>query len=109
MMNVVGVIHPGVLSTMIDFGTTVCIMTFDKRNRATASVDLSLSHIGYAHAGDQLFILTQINRIGRSLAYSEATVYDQSGFKLAYGRHLKSLLDVQYVLEDGKYFFPKKY
>ena len=107
MCNISGVLHSGALSTMLDFGTTVAILTFDKRNRGTASAEISLSYLSSVRPGSEIYILSQINRIGRHVAFSHSTIYSVDGEVLAIGRQMKKFNDFSYYFDGEDYIYAK--
>ncbi len=109
MCNITGKMHSGALATVIDFSTSVAIMAFDKRNRVNVSTELSISLLNSVNAGEDILILSQIDRIGRTMAFSHATIFDEKYNELAFGKHLKTFLDVKYNLSPGAYSHPKKH
>ena len=101
--------HSGSLATLIEFSTTVAIMAFDKRNRANVSTELSVSLMHSVPSGEEIFILSQIYRIGRTMAFSHATIFNMDFDELAHGKHLKTFLDVRYDFTPGSVSYPKKH
>ena len=108
MCNISGVLHSGALSTMLDFGTTVAILTFDKRNRGTTSAEISLSYMSSVPPGSEIYILSQINRIGRAVAFSHSTIYSVDGEVLAIGRQMKKFIEFTYYFDGQDYIYAKK-
>ena len=106
--NLNGTLHGGAISTLVDVGTTVAIMSFDRKNRANVSADLSISFISGGPPNQEIFLLAQVDRIGRQMAFSNATIYDNRLEKLATGKHLKSFLEKTYSLESDTLGYPKK-
>ena len=86
----------------------MAIMSFDRKNRANVSADLSISFIAGGPPNQEIFLLAQVDRIGRQMAFSNATIYDRRLEKLATGKHLKSFLDKTYDLGSDEAGYPKK-
>ena len=102
-------LHSGALSTMIDFGTTVSILTFDKRNRGTQSASMSLSYFNDFEPNTDIYILSQIDRIARHVAYSHSTIYGSDGRVLAVGNHMKKFTDFIFYYDGSKYIYSQRY
>lgn len=107
MGNLNGTLHGGAISTIIDVGTTIAVMSLDKKNRGNVSADLNMSFMSGAAIGQEVLILSQVDRIGKNLAFTQCWLYNQKKELLVSGRHLKAFLDTNFTLE-GEQSYPKK-
>ena len=107
MGNLNGTLHGGAISTIIDVSTTIAVMSLDKKNRATVSADLSISFMASAAISHDVYILSQVDRIGKNLAFTQCWLYNEKKELLVTGRHLKAFLDSNFNL-DGETSYPKK-
>lgn len=73
-MNSQGGLHGSVSCTLIDFIGGVAIACSDKRDKTGVSVDMHISFVGSAKAGDDIEIEGRVNKVGGSLAFTEATI-----------------------------------
>lgn len=94
--NAYGPMHGGAICTLIDDTTTLAIFAADEEFKMTVSVDLSVSFASVASVGDDLTIIADCNKKGRSLIFSTASI--MKGDKLvALGKHTKYQLDTKVV------------
>ena len=90
--NAYGPMHGGAICTLIDDATTLAIYAADEDLRMTVSVDLSVSFASSALVGDQLTVIAECNKKGKTLIFSTASI--MKGEKLvALGKHTKYLRD----------------
>lgn len=77
-MNPNGVVHGGVLTTLMDEATGHAIVTIrgleTMAEAPHATVDMSVSFLSGARVGDELVCEARTLRIGRSVAFAEAEV-----------------------------------
>jgi uncharacterized protein (TIGR00369 family) len=77
-MNPNGVVHGGVITTLMDEATGHAIVTIRGLEAMAetphATVDMSVSFIGGARVGDVLVCEARTLRIGRAVAFAEAEV-----------------------------------
>ena len=57
--------HGGLMTTIIDEATTLGILANDRQNRLSVSVKLECVYLRSAGAGDTIYILINILKIGR--------------------------------------------
>ena len=67
--NSKGGLHGAVSATIIDFTTGLAIASWDLRETTGASVDMHISYLSTAKAGDTVEIETRAERVGGSLAF----------------------------------------
>jgi uncharacterized protein (TIGR00369 family) len=86
-LNVGGVVHGGVICTLVDVAVAVACHSLDPqgRRRPQATTELSVSFLSAGREGP-LACVARIRRRGRSLAVGEAEVTDGTGRLLAVGR-----------------------
>ena len=86
-LNVGGVVHGGVICTLIDVAVGVACHSLDAdgRRRPQATTELSVTFLRAGREGP-LTCVGRIRRRGRSLAVGEAEVTDAAGHLLALGR-----------------------
>lgn len=68
-VNSKGGLHGAVSATIVDLTTGLAIAATDLRETTGASVDMHLSYLGTARAGDRVRIETRAERVGGSLAF----------------------------------------
>ena len=107
MGNLNGTLHGGAIATIIDVATTIVVMSLDKKNRANVSAELNMSFLSSAPIGSDIFILSQVDRIGRNIAFTECWLYNDKLEKMVSGRHIKAFLDSKFELE-GDIGYPRK-
>ena len=108
MGNLNGTLHGGALMTIIDLCTTVAIMSVDRKNRANVSAELSTSFLSGGSLTQDLLILSQVDRVGRNLAFTQASLYDSDLKLIATGKHTKAFLDQIYNFDGENVTYPKK-
>ena len=109
MDNLNGTLHGGAITSIIDVCTTMAIMSLDTKNRANVSADLSISFVRGGSLNTEIFILSQVDKLGKQLAFSNACVYNNTFNLIASGKHLKAFLEDQIYHFDGQNItYPKK-
>ena len=68
-LNSKGGLHGAVSATIIDFTTGLAVASWDLRDRTGASVDMHVSYLSSARAGDTVEIVSTAERVGGSLAF----------------------------------------
>ncbi|OAQ69990.1 thioesterase superfamily [Pochonia chlamydosporia 170] len=68
-LNSKGGLHGAVSATIVDFVTGLAICAHDLREKTGASVDMHLSFLSTAKAGDTVVIHSTAERVGGSLAF----------------------------------------
>jgi acyl-coenzyme A thioesterase 13 len=68
-LNSKGGLHGAVSATIVDFVTGLAICSYDLREKTGASVDMHLSFLSTAKAGDTVLIHSTAERVGGSLAF----------------------------------------
>ena len=96
-MNPNGVVHGGVLTTLMDEATGHAIVTIRglelMAEAPHATVDMSVSFLSGARVGDELVCEATTLRIGRAVAFAEAEVRRKgSGDLIAKGRFTYAIL-----------------
>ncbi len=73
-MNPGGVVHGGVLATLMDEATAHSIATVRGLESPLATVDMNVSFLSGARPGDELQCEARALRVGSSVAFSEAEI-----------------------------------
>ena len=107
MGNLNGTLHGGAIATVIDVATTIAVMSLDKKNRANVSSELNMSFLSSSPIGREVFIMSQVDRIGKNVAFTQCWLYSDVDELLVSGRHIKSFLPTSFNLE-GDGFYPTK-
>lgn len=99
MGNLKGSLHGGAAATIVDTATTIAIAACDSKNRVNVTSDLSMTYMGAAFLNTDILILSQVNRIGKRLAFTECSIYDDKCELLMTGRHTKAFLETHFDLD----------
>lgn len=96
-MNPNGVVHGGVLTTLMDEATGHAIVTIRGLEAMAetphATVDMSVSFLSGARVGDELVCEARTLRLGRSIAFAEAEILRKGSRDLiAKGRFTYAIL-----------------
>lgn len=89
--NVYQSVHGGAISTIIDEFTTHALYAGDDKGRASVSLELSVSFLAAAKAGEQMVVHADCNKVGSQLGFASAEVYSE-GRLVAQGKHTKYML-----------------
>lgn len=73
-VNSRGSLHGAVSATIVDFTTGLAIAAWDLRSTTGASVDMHISYLSTAAAGDTLEIVATAERVGGSLAFTTVQI-----------------------------------
>lgn len=94
LCNILESMHGGAVVTVIDIATTIAISGLDRDLRGNVSVDLSTQFLNPIKMNSNILIHCKIPKIGKSIAYSYANIYDEESRKLlATGSHIKSMIE----------------
>ncbi|KAK8932602.1 hypothetical protein H634G_06254 [Metarhizium anisopliae BRIP 53293] len=92
-LNSKGGLHGAVSATIVDFATGLAICAHDLRERTGASVDMHLTFLSTAAAGDTVLIRSTAERVGGSLAFVSVDINklgeDDSETPVTRARHTK--------------------
>jgi acyl-coenzyme A thioesterase 13 len=92
-MNPGGVLHGGVLATLMDEATAHAIATVRGLESPLATVDMNVSFLSAARPGDELQCEARTLRVGSAVAFAEAEVRRSGrGDLVAKGRFTYSVL-----------------
>ena len=92
--NILKTMHGGAISTLVDIATTFAISGLDRDLRHSVSVELSCYYLNPIKIDTNLLIHCKVPKIGKSLAYSYADIYDEETNKiLINASHIKAMLD----------------
>lgn len=92
-VNSRGGLHGAASATIVDFTTGLSISAWDLRSSTGASVDMHISYLSTAAAGETLEIVATAERVGGSLAYTTVRISkiteDDERKLVALGQHTK--------------------
>ena len=92
--NSFNTMHGGAISTLIDITTTIAISGFDNKLRHNVSAELSTYYLNPIRINSKILIHIRVPKIGKTLAYSHADIYEENDLKLCVnGSHVKAMLD----------------
>lgn len=97
--NLKSSLHGGAAATIIDTATTIAIAGVDKSNRVNVTSDLSVCFMGAAFLEDEIYVLSEVNKVGKRLAFTECGIYNEDCQLLMSGRHTKAFLDAHFDLD----------
>lgn len=80
-----GLVHGGVLATLIDTATFWAVFMRVPEDAGLVNVDLKLNYLKPVEAGRVLTAAGRAVRTGKTLSYAEASVYDPEGDLVAHG------------------------
>ena len=73
LQNSYGTLHGGAISTVVDVLGTLALLSMDQ-TRAGVSVDLNVSFMSAAEAGDKLVATGSVLKTGRTLGYTQVEI-----------------------------------
>lgn len=76
-----GVIAGGTVASMLDLAMAMAVLSVLPRGRNCATINLSVNMMAAAQAGP-LMATANIERVGRSVGFARAALYDASGERL---------------------------
>jgi len=86
--------HGGASATLVDIATTIAISGLDRDLRHSVSVELSTYYLNPIKINSNVLIHCKVPKIGKSLAYSYADIYDYESHKLLLNAsHIKAMLE----------------
>jgi uncharacterized protein (TIGR00369 family) len=83
-MQPFGIVHGGVIATLIDSATFWAVYLRLPDNTGLVNVDLKLNYLRATTAG-RMIVHSRCLRAGRQLSYAEASVVDEQGVLVAHG------------------------
>lgn len=83
-LQLYGIVHGGVLATLIDTATFWAVFMRQPENAGLVNVDLKLNYLKSVASGT-LFAEGRCIRSGRILSYAEATIRDEKGELITHG------------------------
>ncbi len=95
-INSKGILHGAVSAALVDWAGGMAIAAGTGRDRTGVSVDIHISYVGPAKAGDVLEVEAWVNRAGATLAYTSVEIRKvgaggERGGVVATGSHTKYL------------------
>jgi len=90
LQNTYATLHGGATATLVDVVGTMALLALDP-TRAGVSVDLSVSYVSAARAGETVRCLGRALKVGRRLGFSSVELRRKAdGELIAAGRHTKA-------------------
>ncbi|MDK2126523.1 PaaI family thioesterase [Parachitinimonas caeni] len=81
-----GVLHGGVVTSLIDATSALSVFSFLESAEAIATLDLRIDYLRSATPGSPVFCTAECYRLGRQIAFTRATAYqDGNDQPIAYG------------------------
>ncbi|KAL2123607.1 hypothetical protein VTJ04DRAFT_4062 [Mycothermus thermophilus] len=94
-LNSGGGLHGSVSATIVDWAGGLAIATWDLRAGTGVSVDIHVEYLSSPKLGDEVEIEGRVDRVGRSLAFTEVRIWKvdketgERGQLVVVGRHTK--------------------
>ncbi|KAF2083252.1 Thioesterase/thiol ester dehydrase-isomerase [Saccharata proteae CBS 121410] len=93
-VNSKGGLHGSVSATLIDWAGSLAISAWDLREKNGVSVDIHVSYVSSAKAGESLEVEGRVDRVGGTLGFTSVGIWkvDESGERgelVAKGSHTK--------------------
>ena len=89
--NSYGTLHGGAISSLVDIVGTMALLAKD-HTRGGVSVDLNVTYLKAAKAGETVKVRGSVLRLGKSLGFTQVDIFASDGFtRLATGRHTKAM------------------
>jgi acyl-coenzyme A thioesterase 13 len=107
LQNTYSTLHGGATATLVDVVGSMALLSRDP-TRAGVSVDLSVSYLAAARAGDTVRCLGRALKVGRRLGFSSVELRRKAdGELLAVGRHTKAYTEervsIPTTLDPGRH------
>jgi uncharacterized protein (TIGR00369 family) len=93
-LNLGGIVHGGVLSTLMDCATGFSVHTTLPALHTSPHVSANYQFLRVGHAGVELRCEARVLRAGRTVSHARAEVHDVNGRLLATGETTHGVLDV---------------
>jgi uncharacterized protein (TIGR00369 family) len=93
-LNLGGIVHGGVLSTLMDCATGFSVHTTLPAMHTAPHVSANYQFLRVGHAGVELRCEARVQRAGRTVSHARAEVRDAEGRLLATGETTHGVLDV---------------
>ncbi|XP_071807742.1 acyl-coenzyme A thioesterase 13-like [Asterias amurensis] len=97
--NMMGTLHGGFIATLVDSLTTVAIMTTPV-GVPGVSVDLSVSYLKAAKIGEKITMDAEVTKVGKTLAFTTASLINENGDVIAQGKHIKHIAGKRLLLGE---------
>ncbi|MBV1775130.1 PaaI family thioesterase [Burkholderiaceae bacterium DAT-1] len=72
-----GVLHGGVITSLIDTTSALSVMSMLDRNEAIATLDLRIDYLRGASPGLAVYCTAECYRLGKQIAFTRATAYQE--------------------------------
>jgi uncharacterized protein (TIGR00369 family) len=77
--NPIGIVHGGLLSTLLDTAAECAVHTLLPAGAAFSSIELKVSFLAPLRADDRIEVRGRVLRVGRRVAFAEAHAHDERG------------------------------
>jgi len=84
MLQVYGKVHGGVLATLVDASSAVAVNQVLGAARGASTLEMKINYLRPVDKG-MLYAKGEVVHLGRTMAVTNATVWDDQGRKIAYG------------------------
>lgn len=74
-----GVLHGGVMTSLIDNCSALSVFSLLEQPEAIATLDLRIDYLRAATVGAPVYCMAECYRLGRQIAFTRATVYQECG------------------------------
>ena len=88
LCNAFGTLHGGAIATLVDIMGTLALLGRDS-SRPGVSVDINVTYLSAGREGDRVTCVGRVNKIGRTLGFTEVRISGGDGKVIALGRHTK--------------------
>ncbi len=95
-----GTLHGGFIATLVDSLTTIAVMTTPV-GVPGVSVDLSVSYLKAAKIGEKITMDAEVTKVGKTLAFTTASLVNANGDIVAQGKHIKHIAGKELSLEEN--------
>ena len=85
---------------MIDLATTLGLLSNDRELRKSVSLGLNSTFFKGANKGEQLYVLSITDKIGKKTGFTSCEIYNSTLELLYKGTHTKAFLQQQWNVED---------
>ncbi|XP_060525279.1 putative esterase F42H10.6 [Cylas formicarius] len=89
--NIYGGLHGGLSATLVDSISSYALMSHEHGQMPNVSINLNIEFLKAAKLGDNIKIIAETLRVGRTIASLEVLIKNESGDLLVKGSHTKFL------------------
>jgi len=85
-------LHGGAVCTIIDLATSILLSVAQDKYVAHVTLSLSSKMMSSIKVGEYAYILSEVDRIGRKVAFMNCRIFNEKGELCYSGEHVKSFL-----------------